>query len=1529
MAKFKYHYSKKRKSAIAILCALTMSCTAFAAACNNTPSDDDDNKKTPSAPVDYQLLLNGNFEYYDIPTYDEEKENKPIHLIRNVKSWTNGGTTSGAKSGVISVADSNWDKQIADDLKEKLDYNNDLSSSAEDYQSKHVDYNGMKSDDILYRDTYAATLDKDKVATKDSDDNWTYDSILEKNDQTYAEYLGIDERDDKYYYSYTEKGEKKEVEVFFNADDRDFYFDDAFTKPVRLATIDNPGTHYGYHTEKDGKHYLGDTEVFLKSEDAELYDEEYYLDKDCTEGASSVLMLHNYSTDRYYNGISQYYTSTSVTIQANTSATIELWVKTVDLKFDKGYSLMNEQDRGAFIQVNQSVGGNSIDNFIIKAINTEKIIADNPELGGNSGWLKYQIFVNGCDFADSTVTLRLGLGSENGETCTGYAFFDDAKVTLHEELDDSKFADYKTEIENNKTYCTLTSEGDDKIFYADKEMRGLGDNHNPRHSTHFNYFIDLASETKIGSSEGYNQFTFTDRNTKASLTFEEDNNKKYASSKKFTGKADGINVDKDTTFSLIKALETKGERETKYDYLGIVAPDKEFTADDFGGSAMKYSEDYAKELNKALKGTSANLPKAVAGNNMLVIESSYGAAYTATVGSDTFKLGKGESCIVSFWVKTHDMNGNTAATVKLYDAKDDENFKTITVDSTGLTINFNSGEKDAEDVKDIYNGWVQCFFFVKNDSENDEAKEFKIDFSFGNTTIIGTEKYVGGWVAMSNMQTLKIDDGVYDLAVSGNYSQLFQFSDSKDEDENKSFDSVVDIDNISEGFARPSNYEGFNGANSSVSENPEYNKNYDAKDTNRIAGLINKDEFAKYDEELVNSIRAGFGLDASLDAGAVWEKAFGNECWQPLVIVNNLRRYADEAKASENNFRDYFLPVDEKHVRDEASYDYLTDNKGNEYYRPKAGTDAFNSAKFGEDATYYAFNEVCNYGFVGSSQTISANTYKTVSFNVKVHGTTAYIYLVDPTTRKVLSYSTPEYRYYYDGEGNVLDEKLSTSWSDKEHAKHILYELQENGLYKATENVEGAKKDIYYANLDNLSREYITSKNNYYNENGETVYAGNKLESGKHYYMDAEMKIPAPHYLVNSANTRIYEYHDGAYYYIVNGERNENLEVESFSVLSKAAATYSEAIEHKYVVKVEDTNDKWVKVNFIIHAGNEEIKYRAELWSGSRDENGVEGGAYTEGAIAFDYSDYSVTSSNFDSLLGLYEKEILEKYIELVGEVKDVVDKSELSATANVSDYEKLFDGLIAQGKLTSAAQQKYDDIKKSYGAASYYAYSMYDSAAFEPINLELGEDDAGYSGYTGFNYTVNDSEMLAFFSAIRDGADDNTGKIYNVFANYTAVSQEISRVEAEKPDEDGGSTDGDGTEEETPSTAGNFWLQLASILLVVALILVLLALLLRNLWKKVKRNRPSKSQEKNMYKKRNRYIKKLHLESGDEIEEVDAPKADENEPEAETEAAPEPSEPSEPENENTVTPEATDTTDETEAETPEEKSETDEDKKD
>ncbi|MDE7214563.1 MAG: hypothetical protein K2N68_01845, partial [Clostridia bacterium] len=125
-------------------------------------------------------------------------------------------------------------------------------------------------------------------------------------------------------------------------------------------------------------------------------------------------MLHNYPTDSNYNGIHQYYTSQSITLEANTAAEISVWVKTSNLKFARGYSQLNEEDRGAYIEVTQSVGGNTVDPFRIQAINTEKILKDNPNLDNSSnGWIKYTVYVEGCDFGESTVTLNLGLGQSD------------------------------------------------------------------------------------------------------------------------------------------------------------------------------------------------------------------------------------------------------------------------------------------------------------------------------------------------------------------------------------------------------------------------------------------------------------------------------------------------------------------------------------------------------------------------------------------------------------------------------------------------------------------------------------------------------------------------------------------------------------------------------------------------------------------------------------------------------------------------------------------------------------------------------------------------------------------------------------------------------------------------------------------------------------------------------------------------------------------------------------------------------------
>ncbi len=142
-----YSFRKRtRKSLIAALCAVSVTCTGLAAACTHT--DDEDKKPTPPVKEDTQLLKNGNFEFFTVPE-------DGVYLINNVSDWSLSGDCS-VKSGIIGTSKAAWDKHTDENLASTLDYNNDLSTSDEDY----VDYNSMRSADILYKDSYRAVEER-------------------------------------------------------------------------------------------------------------------------------------------------------------------------------------------------------------------------------------------------------------------------------------------------------------------------------------------------------------------------------------------------------------------------------------------------------------------------------------------------------------------------------------------------------------------------------------------------------------------------------------------------------------------------------------------------------------------------------------------------------------------------------------------------------------------------------------------------------------------------------------------------------------------------------------------------------------------------------------------------------------------------------------------------------------------------------------------------------------------------------------------------------------------------------------------------------------------------------------------------------------------------------------------------------------------------------------------------------------------------------------------------------------------------
>ncbi len=1464
MAKNHYKSKKTKKALIAVLLATAVSCTGLAAACGG--GSDNDSTDTAPKKEDTQLLKNGDFEFFTTPTEEALKEDKAKYLIKTPTSgtWSSGGDSSNTKSGIIGTTDTAWNALTETGLAAKLDYNADLTSTADDY----IDYNGMKSRDILYKDTYAALLAANKIKE---------DNIVKE--QGYEKYFGIVDGKigDKPVYRNGDGGEYYfelpvekdggwylgDTPVYQNPDDKEFYRDEAYTVclSVRTQLIENPGTHYEITGEGENRTTTigGKTYKVYEDEYGNYY---YYTDNEESDDVndknyiSNVLMLHNYPTDSNYNGIHQYYTSQSVTLEANTAAEISVWVKTSNLKFARGYNQLNEEDRGAYIEVAQTIGGNTVDAFKIKAINTEKILADadnadikNDKNISSNGWIKYTVYVEGCDFGESTVTLNLGLGqSDNYEKLNGYAFFDDVEVKKFVNLQDENcsYTANAAKITANTT-CTLTSNEEEKIFVADKAYtnRDLGRyTDKVRNSKDFHYLLNLTSDSSETKDVSFGS------NVTAALTTEKSaTGKLYASAEQLTDikTAGSINVTQNnngSNYTLPKGL--KNPVITSGDTIGSFP----YNETAFAGS------DFSNLLTENLTADGAALPGY--NGNVLLMHSRYGAAYTSTITDDSaFKLAGGEHLILSFWVKTSDMKGKTAATLEITDVNDSTNTTSFTLDTTGNTT-------DVAGKEDIYNGWVQCFFFVANDTTAE--KSFKVDFKFGNTTISDTDltSYYYGWAAVANMQVLPVDEDVYNLTVAGTTSQKFTFAADTDEKAGVEFDSASGTSEIKNGVVNAANYNGFNGGSSSITDG-SYKKNYDGKNTNyetndngeitRYAGLINKTHFKDYGNN--SDIITAFGGGSFTDALKAWEDVFGKTCYQPLIIINNLRSYVELAEANETNYKDYYVEAEEGY----SGTDTFEAN-GKVYRKVDESKDTYS-----KDTEYYSIDDivkVANYGFVGAVQTISASSYQAVSVKVKVSGeATAYVYLVDDATHKVLGYSTPSYTYYYDDEGNVLNAEFD-GMTEAEHRAAIIYTLRADGLYED-------KDGKVFANLGNYKKLYKYSDNenkDFYDENGAIVTYDDlqTLDFGGKYYADANKTAEAAHYLVNSNGRSLYEFKDGAYYYIVsNGEEYSTSDIAVANFDSSYARYVANGNYGEYAVAISandaaaDANG-WVTVNFFIHTGSEELKYRLELWSGERGATGVESdGTYKAGAVAFDYSAISVTEEEYTGILNDYELEIREDYNDLLkGKIpEEGFDRTDLAY------YEQLTAELIEKGEITDADAVKKMQEKYGY-TAKYYAYTLYDSESYVPFNSETAKD-----GETGYDYSITDeisNEKLAYFTYTNKEMNS-----VSIFADYAAVQQKIEMNTADEDD--------DNTDDETTDNAGEAWLLASSIVLLVAILITLVSLLLKDAFKKRKRAKNAKEISKNNYRKRQRYIRKLHLST-----ETEEP-ADESAEEPETES--------------------------------------------
>lgn len=341
-------------------------------------------------------------------------------------------------------------------------------------------------------------------------------------------------------------------------------------------------------------------------------------------------------------------------------------------------------------------------------------------------------------------------------------------------------------------------------------------------------------------------------------------NKKFVDSDAYTNKTFGLDLNGDTSFATFNI----NSGNTTIDYTTYKINGTEFVKDS-SGEKVKPDTPITEAKWTTLKEITGNNEDT---DSMLYLYSANGTAYTAK--TPDFTLGSKSYQLISFWVKTSDVGSYTGASVTLIEKTTEK----ATVLGPLNTTTIATVDLDDEH-KDINNGWVRCFFFVAN--ETDDDKEYHLEFSYGVTSVnmATAEKsaFVDGWAAFTKFETKALT--MQEYAYAGTSGQSAKASLTGVAKPGVSgFDSPIDAEakKIETTLAKPKNYTAL------------------TNDSSVYTGLLNKEYAQKYVDNTENSAWLNAINCSTTDALTT----LLGDASQPLLIANAVNEYRYYKKAA-------------------------------------------------------------------------------------------------------------------------------------------------------------------------------------------------------------------------------------------------------------------------------------------------------------------------------------------------------------------------------------------------------------------------------------------------------------------------------------------------------------------------------------------------------------------------------------------------------------------------------------------------------